>query len=492
MRQAKHVIQITRGNLNLIVDEVEKHLIQKNTNIFNYGGALVKVTLQNDCVKIDLIDNKMFLYLVAMHFEFQSYSKDLRDWVTIDCPIKVVDLLLAKKSMGKFRTLKGVSLTPLLTKSGEIKSKSGYDDVTEIFYHLENNWPSCESDFSKESALNALNLLIRPLSEFPFASDADRSVYLAAILTNYTKLFVTHKPLFGISANAAGSGKSMLLDMIGIQLGLETLPALNWGKTEEESEKRLTSKMLMGDSVILIDNIEQALSSETLCSYLTQGHISFRILGKSQIASLPTTALILANGNNLTIVGDLNRRTLISNLIVECERPELRTFEFCPKKYCIDNRFELVNAALIVLSSYIRNGSPKQNLTPMGSFEDWSNMVRSCLVWLGLADPNAVVEETRNRDPEMQRLKSILNLWHELFGESELFVNEIQTAILEKKYHTTHADLKILFLSVAGGNDFLKSVGRYMARNENRLIGNLKIVRGAEKNGSYKWKVVKS
>ena len=156
MRQAKHVIQITRGNLNLIVDEVEKHLIQKNTNIFNYGGALVKVTLQNDCVKIDLIDNKMFLYLVAMHFEFQSYSKDLRDWVTIDCPIKVVDLLLAKKSMGKFRTLKGVSLTPLLTKSGEIKSKSGYDDVTEIFYHLENNWPSCESDFSKESALNAL------------------------------------------------------------------------------------------------------------------------------------------------------------------------------------------------------------------------------------------------------------------------------------------------------------------------------------------------
>lgn len=488
----RHVIKVVKGEINLTVDEVEKYLIQKNENIFQFGEVLVKITPQNNRVKIDLVDSKMLLYLVAVHFEFQGFNKDLREWITIDCPIKIVDLLLAKKSMGKFRSLKAVSLTPLVTKSGEIKSTCGYDHETEIFYHFNEKWPACESDFSKESALKALELLIRPISQFPFASNADRSVYLAAILTSYTKLFVTNKPLFGISANAAGSGKSMLSDMIGIQLGLENLPAMNWGKTEEESEKRLTSKMLLGDSVILIDNIERTLTSETLCSYLTQSHITVRILGKSQVANLPTTSLILANGNNLTIMGDLNRRTLISSLKVHCERPEQRVFDFSPKEFCIENRVQLVNSALIILSSYIRNGSPKQNIVPMGSFEDWSNVVRSSLVWLGVADPNIVVEQTRSKDPETQTLKLVLSLWYEIFNESEIFVNEIRSIFIETDRHNARSVLVDLLLSIANGNDFLRSIGRYLARNEDRLVDDLKIVRGQEKSGSYKWKVIKS
>src|SRR5207249_851796 len=52
-----------------------------------------------------------------------------------------------------------------------------------------------------------------------------------------------------------------------------------------------------------------------------------------------------------------------------------------------DNRAKLLTAALLILRGYCAAGQPKQDLPAWGSFEGWSALVRSAVVWVGLPDP---------------------------------------------------------------------------------------------------------
>lgn len=168
------------------------------------------------------------------------------------------------------------------------------------------------------------------------------------------------------------------------------------GKSEEELEKRLASLVIEGDSMITIDNCDAPLGGDFLCIILTQPVVKPRILGKSQSPECSTGKLfVTATGNNLQITGDAARRALLCRLDAKEERPELRVFDVEPITEAKRRRPELVCAALTVLSAYIRAGKPDQGAIPLGSFEEWSRLVRDALLWLGRADPVKTMERIR-------------------------------------------------------------------------------------------------
>ncbi|MES0031194.1 hypothetical protein [Mesorhizobium sp. M0040] len=70
-------------------------------------------------------------------------------------------------------------------------------------------------------------------------------------------------------------------------------------------------------------------------------------------------------------------------------------------------RPELVAAALTVERAYLSAGAPNR-ASPMGGFEDWSDLVRSSLIWLGLADCRGDVAAQRAADPEKDELAEII------------------------------------------------------------------------------------
>jgi hypothetical protein len=75
-------------------------------------------------------------------------------------------------------------------------------------------------------------------------------------------------------------------------------------------------------------------------------------------------------------------------------------------------RGRLVAAGLTLLAAYIRAGRPDQGLTPWGSFEGWSGLVRSALVWAGLPDPRKACEEFANQaDTAVAALAGMLEAW---------------------------------------------------------------------------------
>ncbi len=129
-------------------------------------------------------------------------------------------------------------------------------------------------------------------------------------------------------------------------------PALSQGKTAEEDEKRLATVLFAGDPVIHIDNCEQPISGDFLCSMLTQEVVQARILGLSERRVLPSTALVLASGNNLTFAGDTCRRAVVCRLDANVERPDTREFDFDCHAEVLASRPELVVAGLTILRAY--------------------------------------------------------------------------------------------------------------------------------------------
>jgi hypothetical protein len=52
-----------------------------------------------------------------------------------------------------------------------------------------------------------------------------------------------------------------------------------------------------------------------------------------------------------------------------------------------ENRGRLLGAALTILRGYCAAGRPDMGLPARGSFEGWSDLVRSAVVWIDLPDP---------------------------------------------------------------------------------------------------------
>jgi putative DNA primase/helicase len=59
---------------------------------------------------------------------------------------------------------------------------------------------------------------------------------------------------------------------------------------------------------------------------------------------------------------------------------------------------------------------PAQGLTPYGSFEAWSDLVRNAVVWLGEADPCEGRQDlTAHADESYEQLAALLTAWQACF-----------------------------------------------------------------------------
>src|SRR4029077_5554873 len=125
--------------------------------------------------------------------------------------------------------------------------------------------PKIKLNPTREDALAALTIIKQVYREFPFVVDTDRSVFLSAYLTTAARAMLPFVPLHGFTAPEAGSGKSKLVESIGIVFTASPPSATTPGHSEEEFEKRLGAALLEGDTFISFDNCVQPLDGVMLC-----------------------------------------------------------------------------------------------------------------------------------------------------------------------------------------------------------------------------------
>jgi putative DNA primase/helicase len=97
------------------------------------------------------------------------------------------------------------------------------------------------------------------------------------------------------------------------------------------------------------------------------------------------------------------------------ERPELRQFRGNPVAAILSDRGRYVAACLTIVRAYLEAGCPNPYPT-LASFDDWSRLVRSALVWLGCTDPCDTMEKSMTDDPTVATKRAIVAAWVSTIG----------------------------------------------------------------------------
>ncbi|MCK6538298.1 MAG: hypothetical protein L6Q84_35435, partial [Polyangiaceae bacterium] len=227
-------------------------------------------------------------------------------------------------------------------------------------------------------------------------------------------------PVRGLhDANTAGSGKGLQTDVVSIIATGRPAAKMSWPAREEELEKILGAYALRGARLIVFDNLTTPYTGGPLERVLTAlDTVELRVLGKSEVPSLPWLAVVFATGNNVSVVGDTSRRALIIRLESPLESPEDRPRETLLHPdllaWCQENRPRLVVAALTLARAHALAGNPMSNLKPWGSFEEWTKVVAAAIVWAGGTSPLLARATTINADPEKEALTTIIKDWPRL------------------------------------------------------------------------------
>jgi len=398
--------------------------------------------------------------------------------------------------------LRNIVQAPVMRADGTIFNKPGFDPKLGIYMDatIKFELPAKRArgerivEPAKDPALRAaFELFYDVLDPFSPETPADLAVLVAAILTGLMKTEIGASPGFFITAPVFGTGKGMLADIVSIIVSGRTAPKMVMPQDETELKAGLFSALLGGDRLIVLDEVKHVLKSPTLDAMLTTETFTDRVKGLSKMATVrPSQTLFLAMGNNVKIPADGARRWLRCYLNPNCPDPEKRVFERDALAHAMEHRAELVKAALTVLQSYFHAGKPSQGVS-LGSFERWSDTVRSALIWAGYGDPCATQAAWLALDDGKQMLKGLLQEWHRIYGEERKTSGEVCKQMDREGELVCHQDFYGLLTSICGEKKGLNPLrlGKWITTQMGRVESELKFVMDGERAGSKRWKVVR-
>lgn len=420
--------------------------------------------------------------------------------VPVNSPSWLIRTLQQRTGRFRFPLLVGVVNAPTLRPDGTLLDRPGYDRATGLIYDPRGvTFPKILVRPSRRDAERALATLSALIAGFPFEGPESKAVALSAILTACVRQALPTAPLHAFTAPAAGTGKTKIVDIASVISSGREAGVISQSPIEEEMEKRLSAMLLQGASAIAIDNCTAPLNGNFLCIALTQPTSLVRPLGTSKQVEVNTNAFVSATGNNLVIAGDMTRRAIVSRLDAKMERPELREFSFEPVERAKGDRPRYVAAALTILLAYTAAGAPRQS-SPLGSFEEWSRLVRDALIWLGCGDPCATMEQARATDPTKQELREVMTYWAAALGTDRTTVRRLidranrqsSAALPGGRADYDYPDLREALLAVAGQGGAIngKRLGRWLLAHSKQPVGTCIIEQDGEVSGSAVWRLV--
>ena len=352
---------------------------------------------------------------------------------------------------------------------------------------------------TRDDAVKALAEIAHLIEHFPFVTPAHRAVALSGILTAMIRRCLRTAPFHGFSAPIRGSGKSLLVDIASVIATGEEAPVISAGGDDIELEKRLVPSLLVGSPIITVDNASRPVGGDLLCQMLTQKVVKPRILGKSKTPTCTTGAFVAGTGQNFTVIGDMERRTIVSKIDPKMETPETREFPFEPVALAKERRPQLVVAALTILRAYHVAGKPGKP-APLGSFEDWSDLVRGSLLWLDCADPVDTMAEVRAADPETSQLRQVMVAWREAFNSEAITVSQLVKKAMEQQHANTYEgalefandDLHEALMAIAGRGGGINNrvLGKWIVGFIDRVLDGARFEDRGLRQGGAVWALV--
>ena len=211
------------------------------------------------------------------------------------------------------RQLEVVTETPLFRADGTILQSPGYDMSSGILYEPATEFPAVEDRPSLDDARRSVKELREVWVDVPFGSDTDFAVVIALTLTPLARhSFRGPAPLFAIESNTQGAGKTLTADASGIIATGRPLARASAPPDNEEARKLITSVVMAGERMILLDNIGEMFGWPALDAALTGTTWSDRILGANRmLIDAPLATVWVVTGNNIMFRADVVRQNAI-------------------------------------------------------------------------------------------------------------------------------------------------------------------------------------
>lgn len=499
---SRPTIRVVNGLRHHAADEALAAMAKAGVAFYQRDRSLVRAALAkaktSDGAVVEIagivpVTNPMLGRAMGAAAEWEKLLKS-GEPVRIDPPKEVVEQVAAMSGEWPFAPITGVIGTPTLRPNGTILSAPGYDEATGLVLISPPPMPSIPDRPTQLDASRALDSLQALLAEFPFADEPSRGVALSMILTTVLRgALLPAVPMHVATAPQPGTGKSFLGDIASAVATGERCAVIAIAPNPEETEKRLVGAALAGQQIIAIDNVSEMLSGDFLNQVTERPLLQLRPLGTSGIIRIANSFTVFANGNNLSAPADLVRRTLVCRLDANLENPEERTFESNPVKAVLADRGKYVAACLTIGRAYIVADSPNPCRT-LPSFERWSDLVRSALVWLGVADPCSSMEMARAEDPIRAARAAVFQAW----GKEVALGPAMHTTaeLIEiTEWRDEHGFMRPMFreacLAIAGdrsgGSVSPIRLAKWLSKNNNNRVGTLKLTVDRQDAARPKW-----
>jgi hypothetical protein len=487
----KPTIRVVAGEIHRVVDAAERELATSRRH-YQRGGLIVTVVTDPGTreTRVQDISSPALVRALAGAATWERFDLRSEDWVRIDPPARHTAVLFDSTSYHHLPVLSGLTRQPYLRQDGSVMMAAGYDAATGmfgVFNAAEFSIPQCPTPAQARAALVELNDL---LSEFSFQNDSDLAAALAAILTAAVRPGLAHAPMFHVRAHMVGSGKSYLCELITAFATPQRGTPTSFPADDEECRKLLLAELLRAPAVIEFDNLTGDLvAHKSLCTALTSEHMSGRILGVSKTATVSTRALFLSSGNNVGPVQDMTRRCITIHLSPQCEVPAARSFKRPDLvRELLRERGRYVSAALTIVRAWIVAGKPMTECKSLAGYEDWSDLCRQPLLWLGLADPTESVFQAIVEDPDRKTLDRLLTEWQSAFGRGAARVRD---AVGLSAFGGDYAELREVLHDIADerGEINRRRLGRWIKRHVGRIVDGRRFVRASGNRSAEAWKV---
>ncbi len=449
------------------------------------GPRITPYTVDGLCDRLD----RLFQFL-------EPARKDGHEDVPTLCPVWLPRRILARESLWKLRSLRGVLQAPTMLASGQVLAAQGYHAPSGFMLDFGGvAFPSVPVKPTSEDVQRATAVLRELVGGFPFADDVDLAVAVSALATAIARPAFLAAPGHAFTAPEMATGKSYLGNAAAYLATGKGASVMTQGPDENEDRKRIFALLAGGASIVMIDNITRPLEGAAFASVLTEETYSDRILGVSKTGAFPTTATSwFFTGNNLVIAGDLRTRILLCRLDAQAERPWQRKFRDNFKDVLRAQRGEIVASLLTIMRAHAVAGYPSHDLPTFGRYEGWTRTVRGALVGAGFEDPFKALARAEALDPESLELQQLHFVWQTFVGEKVATVADcIRFSLREPKPLGSPAmrasdALKEL---AAGRTRDLDAVrlGKLISKHEKRVRDGRRFERAGSHGGTVRWRL---
>ena len=377
-------IIVSGRHLRDIVDDCWEALAFADNppSLFEFGGTLAEVRRVDGAIKVEALSITALKGRLDRVANFMKLSRDQQRLLPARPPTDAVEDMLALDV--RLPHLSGITGAPVLDGKWNLVDSPGYQPSTGLFFESNGSAvPSVPHMPSDDDVRRARSLLLDEwLGDFPFVEESSRSHAVAALLSHVLRNRIDGPvPLVAVDAPTAGSGKTLLVESIGLVAIGSSPAAMSLPRKDDELRKQITSVLLGGTPIVLLDNITHTLESGVLAAALTSRNWSDRLLGKSETVSVPNNCLWIATGNNLDFGSELVRRTVWIRLDPKVDRPWERSgFKHDPLgAWVVENRGRLLWALFVLVRRWLADGRPGWQGRPLGSFESWCRIVGGIL-----------------------------------------------------------------------------------------------------------------